>query len=428
MTYILLGFLGLAVILFGCLFWDKPTLLIYGIILFCFVNDMLISFFAVPEAIRYVADLLSIYLMVIGVVMVFIRPWKLHAGIPIAIIGLLALVAVASYCFNDYSIVSFGVGVFQFFRGFCFFIACICILQKEDVNRLMNLFLVAAFANLAVSLFEYFRYHAKWDNNGGLFGIIVGCNGKMNLYIVIVSVIVAVLYLHKKISVVPAVGVLGSCLITATISELKIYYLELILCIALVVLFSKPSKKTVAFVVGGGIAIWLAILVLGELYPLFRDFFNLESMLEYATEDYGTSEGSVNRLSGVPMMLSDYLHTPMQKTFGLGLGNAHEGTAFYNQHEYLKYVYFYVSYVVTEMGLAGLLGLMSFFLINGVISIRFAFRDKENFPYYLISGVVSVFSIVFIIYDSSLITVTSYLLYFWLAVPYIMKKEQKVRV
>lgn len=427
MTYILLGFLGLAVILFGCLLWDKPTLLIYGVILFCFVSDLLISFFAVPETIRYVADLLSIYLMVMGMVMVFIKPWKLSAGVPLAVIGLLALIAVASYCFNKYSVLTFGIGAFQFFRGFCFFAACICILQKDDVKRLMNWFIIAAYANLAVSLFEYFRYHAKWDNNGGLFGIIVGCNGKMNLYIVIVSVIVAVLYLHKKMSVVPAVGVLGSCLITATISELKIYYLELILCIALAVLFSKPSKKTIAFVVGGGLAIWLAVMVLGELYPLFKDFFNLESMLEYATEDYGTSEGSVNRLSGVQIMLSDYLHTPMQKMFGLGLGNAHEGTAFYNQHEYLKYVYFYVSYLVTEMGIAGLLGFILFFLANSVISIRFAFRDKENFQYYLIAGIVSIFSIVFMVYDSSLITAASYLLYFWLAVPYIMIKQPKVQ-
>ncbi len=427
MTYILLGFVGLAAIFFGYLFWNKPTLLVYGVILFCFVNELFISFFNIPTAVAHIAGLLSVYLMIVGVVATFLRPYKLYATIPFVLIGIMLLVSLVSFFVNDYGLLAYGVGAFQFFRGFCFFIACICILTREDVVRLAKVFIGASFANLLISLVEYFKYHAKWDNNGGLFGIVVGCNGKMNLFLVIVSAIVAVLYLHKKLSTVMTVGALGCCLITATISELKIYYLELILCIALVVLISKPSKRTVAFVAGGGVAIWFAILILGKMYPLFRDFFSLESILEYAEEDYGTSAGSVNRLSGVSIMLSDYLHTPMQKIFGIGLGNAHVGTPFYIQHEFLKYVFFYTSYLVTELGLVGLVSLAAFFLINGVISIRYAYQDKEGFPYYLIAGIVSVFSIVIMIYDASLVSITSCLLYFWLAVPYIMKKHPKVQ-
>lgn len=423
MTYILLGILGLAAIFMGVWFWNKPTLLVYGVIVFCFVNDLFISFLNIPAAIRYVADLLSVYLMVAGVIIMLLKPHRLYAKLPLAAIVILGVIAIVSYLVNDYSVITFGIGVFQFFRGFCFFIACICILEKEDVKRLTRLFIWAAFANLFISFFEYFKYGAKWDNNGGLFGTIVGCNGKMNLYIVIVTVIVAVLYLHKQMPTLLAAGVLGCCLVTATISELKIYYLELMLCIAFVVLFSKPSKKTVAFVIGGGLAIWLAISVLGRLYPLFADFFNVESILEYATEDYGNAEGSVNRLSGVPMILSEHLHMPVQKLFGIGLGNAHEGTAFYNQYEYLKYTYFYAPYVVVEVGITGLVGLIGFFVINAVKSVKYSFKEKENAVYFLIAGIVSVFAIVFVIYDSSLITVTSYLLYFWLAVPYIMKKQ-----
>ncbi len=426
MIYILFGFLGFAALFLACLFWDKPTLLIYGVILFCFINDLLISFLHMPDMIRYVADLLSIYLMFIGFVVILINPCKLYAKLPMSMICLLIVVAIASFLLNDYSIITFGVGAFQFFRGFTFFIACICVLQKEDVIRLTKIYIAAAFANLVVSFAEYFIYHAKWDNNGGLFGIIVGCNGKMNLFIVIVSIIAIVLYLNKRMKIKWVIGVLGCCLVTATISELKIYYLELILCIALAVLLSKPSKKTVGIVAGGTVAIAIAISILGKIYPLFADFFNPESMIEYATEDYGTAEGSVNRLSGVQIMLSEHLHTPTQKFFGIGLGNAHEGTSFYAQREYLKYTYFYTSYIVTEMGIVGLVSFMAFFLVNGGIAIKNAFKDKENYPYYMIAAIVSIVSIVFIFYDTSLITATSYLLYFWLAVPYILRKQQKV--
>ena len=390
MTYILLGVLGLAAILLGFLFWNKPTLLIYGVIVFCFVNDLFVSFLHIPAAIRYIADLLSIYLLVAGCVIMLIKPHKLYANVPLALIGILGLITITSFCVNSYSVINFGIGIFQFFRGFCFFIACICILDVEDVKRLTKLFIWMAFANLFISFFEYFRYHAKWDNNGGLFGIIVGCNGKMNLYIIIVTAIVAVLYLHKKIPTLLVAGVLGCCLITATISELKIYYLELILCIALAVVFSKPSKKTIVFVLGGGIGIWLAISILGELYPRFADFFNIETILEYSTDDYGSSEGSVNRLSGIPMILSEFLHLPIQKIFGLGLGNAHVGTAIYNQYEYLKYTYFYTTYVVIEVGIIGLVGLIVFFIANAAKSIYYSFREKENSVYCLIAGIVSV--------------------------------------
>ena len=279
MIYIVLGILGFLALFIGVLFWNKPILLIYGVVIFCFVSDLFISNLHMPESIHYVADFLSIYLMLIGIVLELIKPHRLYAVAPFIIILILGGIALASFCLNDYSLVTFGIGAFQFFRGFCFFIACICILEKEDVRRLSKLFMYAAFANLFISLFEYFTYHSKWDNNGGLFGIIVGCNGKMNIYIVIVTSLVAVLYLNRKISTLLTAGVLGCCLITATISELKIYYLELIFCIALAVLLSKPSKKTVFFVVGGALAIRIAVFVLGQLYPLFADFFNVETMI-----------------------------------------------------------------------------------------------------------------------------------------------------
>ena len=200
MTYILLGILGFVAIFMGVLFWNKPTLLIYGVIIFCFVSDLFVSFLHIPESIRYIVDLLSIYLMLIGLVIMLIKPHKLYANVMFVIIGILGLISLISFSLNDYSIITFGIGVFQFFRGFCFFIACICVLKVEDVHRLTKIFIGAAFVNLFVSFIEYFGLGAKWDNNGGLFGIIVGCNGKMNLYIVIVTVVVAVLYLHKKIS------------------------------------------------------------------------------------------------------------------------------------------------------------------------------------------------------------------------------------
>lgn len=425
MEYLLLGFLGLAALFLGFLFWNKPTLLIYAIILFCFVSDLFVSFLHIPESIRYVADLLSIYLMVIGVVLMLIKPHKLYANVPFILIGIMVLIAVMSYVVNEYRFVSFGVGVFQFFRGFCFFIACICVLKKEDVERLTKWFIFAAFANLLVSLFEYFVLHQSWDNNGGLFGTIVGCNGKMNLFMVLAITIAAVLYMNKKLSVWLTIGVMLCCLIAATVSELKIFYLEFILCIVLVVLFSKPNKKTIGFLLGGGIAVWIGVMVLGKMYPNFEDFFSLEAMLEYATEDYGTSKGSLNRLSGVFVMLSDYLRLPVQKVFGLGLGNAHVGTSFYNQYEYLKYIFFYSSYVVTEVGITGLVTLVGFYIVNAVVSLRFFFQKKEGTVYFLIAATSSVMSVVLMIYDTSLISVTSYLMYFWLAVPYIMMKRPK---
>lgn len=418
-----LGAAFLLLVLCFLLLWNKPVILIYFVVFFALTNDMFISVLHFPDSIHFLGDAVCVYLFILG----FMKSQGYRRNPYMLLLRMtgiiLFLIAIVSYLINSYSMSVWIIGILQFFRGFAFFFACTEFLDLKEIKRLYRIFLYGAVFNLFIGFIEYKKYGAKWDNNGGLFGMIVGCNGKMNIFLIIVTTIVIAFYMNRKMRLMPAIIILGCCLISSTVSELKIYYIELAICVILTMLFSKMSRKTVILTIIVFAGIVAGIKVLGVLYPRFQNFYTMDYIMSYSTGDYGNSEGSINRLTGVTTMLTDYLKLPVQKVFGIGLGNAHVGTAFYTQYKFLAYYFFYSAYLVTEMGISGLASFLIFFVLVTVQSLKMQKGNSQESVYYVVSAVVALFSFISVIYDAALITTSAYLLYLVLAVPFALQRE-----
>lgn len=424
MIYYLLAVVLSVGILAFFLLWNKPIILIYLEIIFCLVNKVFITQIGFPEFFKYIAELICLYLLVWAFIIHYKKKIKTYALLPFIVIVMLIFVSVISYVVHNYSLGLYLEGMLKIYRFAAFFYICIIFLDQKEVKRILNLLIVFLFLNVISSSTQYFIQGIRWDYNGGLFGIQVGGNAEMNVFLVITSIIAAVLGINKKINIFLSAAIIGGGIYIALLSELKIYYVELIVILILVAILSKPSVRSIFFLSGGILVIFTAINLLGKLYPLFADFFDIQTMINYAMKDeYGGTTGNLNRLTALPYVLDNLLVTPVDKVLGIGMGNADVGTALHIKYSYLKYDWYFNSYYIFENGLLGFVLYCFFFLSTSISGFYFAHRDPSNRVYYLISAIIGFFPLLFMIYDASLLSLVSYILFFMLAVPFIIYRE-----
>jgi len=418
------GAVALFALLMFALLWDKPVLLIYFVLLMTLTMDMFGIFFGVFARLSNPVSAIGCYLLLVAIVrntVFFKRP---HLIVQCMIIVGLIAISIISVVVNDVGLKVAGIGMFQLLRNFAFFLACTEFLDLREIRRIFTLLLGFSVFNLLIAFIENKKYGARGDRNGGIFGMIVGCNGKLNVFLATVTVIVMVFYLSKKMSGIMAAVVLFCCLASATVSEIKIYYFEFAAILIMTVLLSRFSLKTLILTVVAVTSLVVGIRILGQLFPLFKDFYSIDSIMEYGTGDYGTSEGSINRLTGLSMF--EYLQTPLQKIFGLGIGNAHVGTPFYEAHSYLKYIWLYYAYLFTELGISGLSLYYMFFVSIAVAAfwMQRKVTDPELEPYFRVTIELAVLSVVFSIQDASMITTSALIIFMIMAIPFAIFRQK----
>lgn len=424
MNYVLAIVVSLGILAFFLL-WNKPIILIYLEIIFSLSIRLFITQFGFPSFMRYIADLICLYLFLWAIVIAKRNQIKTYAFIPISILLILVIASVITFMAHDYSIGIYIEGMIKMYRYAAFYYSCIIFLNAKEVKKIIRLLFVFLVLNVIVSSIQYFLQGIRWDYNGGFFGIEVGGNGQMNVFLVITSVIGVVMGVKKKFTLMQSGAIVLGGIYIALLSELKIYYVELLIIIILCVMISKPSIRSFVYLTGGTLAIIAAIHLLGKMYPLFADFFNPKTILNYTNNDkYGGGTGNLNRLTALPYVYKNLLKTPVDKWIGIGIGNANDGTVFHSKYKNLKYNWFFSSYYTVENGLLCFILYCMFFISITVSCIYFMQRDSENKEYYLISAVISLFPIIFMIYDGSLLTLVSYVLFLILSLPFIIYREK----
>ena len=143
----------------------------------------------------------------------------------------------------------------------------------------------------------------------------------------------------------------------------------------------------------------------------------------------------VNRLTTIPIISEKFLNTPLEKLFGMGLGNCDMAsydfitTPFYNQYSYLRYQWFSTAFLYLETGFAGLTLYLGFFASIFFYSIK---RKKDNLSnasdsmLCQISAIIAVLAIMITVYNSSLRTEAGYMMFFALCFPFVVKKENSI--
>lgn len=339
------------------------------------------------------------------------------------------LYALAVYCIRFQSPFYFLWGSRNNFRFYIAFFAFISFLDSEDVESWYNTVEILFWTNGVLSVVQFTLMGIKGDFLGGIFGI----SGASNAYtLLLLSVVVVRSLLQTFSGRENSILCLGKCVVSlliAAMAELKFYFVLFILILVMSAALSRFSTKGIVLLVVGAVAVIWSTSLVSQWFES-GIFFNMESLVELATKENYSSKNDLNRLSAIPTLMKIVVTDPMERLFGLGLGNCDTSsfaicnTPFYQRYNYLHYTWFTAAMIFLETGLVGCAIHLLFFAMAGLKSYR---RSKVDAEYVMDNQLVFIMAMlccVLTFYNSSLRTEAGYMVYFVFAIPYIRLKKK----
>ena len=398
-------------------------------------NGFFINVLHVPSAIKYAIDAALVFLFVLAVS-------NLHKGsvyLPKEVCSVLVWVAaffvltIAVYLCNFQSPLYYLWGLRNNFRFYLLFFFVILFFSRKSVSWLLKFIDVFFWSNAVMCLIQFLFFGLKGDFLGGFFGTEKGCNGYLNIFLVVFSVKAVIFYLNKKENLTLFAAKASVSLLVATLAEIKFFYAEFLIILALGIIINDFSFRTVLLILVGAAAVTVSVWILGMLFPNFAEAISLSYFLESSLSGGYASAEQLNRLTVIPLLSKEILTTIPQRLFGLGLGNCELAnfeflkTPFYYEFGYLRYYWFSTAFLFLETGLLGLMFFFGFFIIL-IFSLFFIMKkNKENKINCQMAIITAVLCIIIGVYNSSLRNESGFLMYFILALPFIAQKEIKGR-
>lgn len=313
-------------------------------------------------------------------------------------------------------------------RFFVYFFACILFLDFRSIDSTLRFLDGLFWVNFPVVLFQFFVLGKKQDFLGGVFGTTVSCNSYMNIFLVIVLTKSILLFLQHRESLFQCVLKCGVALIIAVLSELKVFFVELLVILTMSMILSKFSFRKIGIMLLCATGVVVAAQMVAVLFPEFSGWFSVDGIMEIvATEEGYTMREDINRLTAGAYVMNHFLPTWHNKLFGLGLGNCDYAafdfltTPFYIRYGWTHYAWFSVSFLLVETGIIGL-GLYVFFFIKLFFTIRkIELQETADKLHCQLAEILTVISFVLMIYNGSLRIEAAYLWFFMLAIPFVQK-------
>jgi len=397
------------------------------LIIFPFLFGTLNELLELPWSLRYLMDLA--WLVLIPLLMLNSLRLRKVKGLVIWITAFLAYTLIA-YLLQYQTILYYLWGFRNNFRMYAAFLAFAAFLTPEDADSYLDLFDKLFWVNVAVALIQFLGFGLRQDYLGGIFGT-AGTNGYTNIFFVLVLTRSVVLYLEKKETTWVCASKWAAAFLVAALAELKFFFVEAVIIIAMAMVLTRFTWRKFWVVVGGLCAMVVAIQLLSIIFPEFSGWFSLATMLESATSDKGyTYAGDLNRLTAISRINELWLTRWWERLFGLGLGNCDTAsydllnTPFYVANGDMHYTWMSHSFMYLECGWIGLLFLFGFF---GVVFLRawMMSKDKQGAmgTYGRMVMIVSALCALIAVYNGSLRTEAGYMMYFFLALPFVYQKS-----
>lgn len=403
------------------------------------IIKLLITRFGLPSVFNYVTDIVIyiLTLMLIANLIKFrslidvVKKSKLFIGSAF----IMFLLGTISALLNKSGFLLYIWGIRNMYRYYIFFIACIVFLKKKDVEKIFkNLFYILVI-NLLLVTYQYFVLGLSGDYLGGTFGIEKGANTYMNTFLMVVSIYYLSMFIKKQKSIVYVLISLVGSVYIATLSEVKMIFIEVIILLILAISMDrftiKEMLKKLNVLLVIIILFRISIPILYKIYPMFDNFFNFSTILTPNPNGYSNS-GDLDRLSALNTLYDKFFSDEILKfLFGFGIGSAEYSSFsfltsdFYRNYTYLNYTWFSHAFVFIEYGAIGLI--MYVFTFISIIFDTFKIKYKVGIDEGLIltCRMTSIICLLFIVYNSTLRTEGAYIIYFVLAIPYILLKEKK---
>ena len=410
---------------------SQPGWLLWLIIVLPFVFGTLNDLLGLPWAVRYLLD--AAWFALLLLMLCFQRQLKLKGlkGL-LGWLGLFVLYTAAVYLVEFQSPLYYLWGARNNFRFFVAFLAFALFLRPEDIDDYLKLFDKLFWVNAVVSLVQFFVLGYKGDYLGGIFGVTQGCNGYTNIFFVIVVAKSILFYLEKKEAAWRSIAKCAAALLVAAMAEMKFFFVEFVLILALAVLFTNFTWRKFWVIIGGLSVVSLGALLLAVVFPSSAGFLAIEYFWETATSDKGyTSSGDLNRLNALSQINELWLTNGAQRLFGLGLGNcdtssfAAFNTPFYRANGDMHYTWISYAFMYLECGWIGMVFYFGFFVMVYLRAVKTGkYSEGAAKTYCCLTRIVSLCWMLMALYNASLRTEAGYMAYLVLAIPFVFEKEK----
>lgn len=408
----------------------NPKRYVYFQLIYNLLIKYLISDWGIPSFANYITDVITVLCVYYAVKKIIKEKEKVNFKSQFIIVILMLLSSVLGLIINGQSILLYIWGFRNIYRFFAFFFAAIIIMDSDDVKNVFKIFKIFLYINFVLCSYQYFIQGLPQDNVSGTFGTLAGGNGYMNLFLIIIFTNEILLYINKKTKLKSLVFVIVSTIYIATISELKIYYIEFILITLLAVFLNKPNKKVVIILVFSSCALVVGIRVLYEIYPAFAEFFSIENIMSYTSESGYSNSENLNRFTAISDIDEMFLNNVWQKIFGIGMGSAEVSqldlfnSDFYKRYSYLAYNWFSHAFMILENGFLGLFLYVLFFI--SLMKDGLKLKKKRDIYIYKFVIILSIMAILNMFYNASLRNECAYIFYFALASMFVQSKNNNI--
>ena len=394
--------------------------------------------FNVPETAWYLCDIINVVVFLLAFKKILSTFSKIKANIFLGLIMLFLALTFLGHLINGGSILLYLWGLRNIGRMFVFWINCIVILNKEDVEKIFKILYIVFILNFIISIYQFAVLGIKWDYLGGIFGTKGSSNSFSLNFIVIITTWTFIRYLDKDVSTLKLALCMGMAIILATLAELKAYYiLMVILVILTLTLQKKLNFRSITILFFLFIGVMLAGTLLEKVFPDSVQYFTIEEMTDYLTDSDGIGYSSTDDLSrtGAISKIHEIFFEGdiIKEIFGFGLGNCEASSisifnsSFYNRYEYLHYRWFFHAMTYIELGFSGIL----WFIIFAITMLFYVLKkankkNKSEYNIACLTVIMIIYSLIIACYNSSLRIESGYLIYYILATPFILFKSKSI--
>lgn len=403
----------------------KAKYLIYFQLIYVLFSGLLIDV-GFPKSIKYIMDMVTLLL---AIVIVFDKNKKellkhrIVCGVMLLWLVVTSAVSFVRGCEPLWIIWAYR----NWARGFVFFAACIILLEKTDIEKLVKLFRISYFINFLIVIFEFLFLGQKGDYLGGIFGSSVGCNGYTNILLCIVLILsIMQAYKNNKLGAYEWF-VFCSSMIIAALEEIKIFYYEYLaiiaICAILFIFIKKPDNRFLVKMTYMSLTGFVIGIILLEIF--FPNSFSiiLSSKSYFHYEETCRSAYKLSRSHGISEINDKWFGDDLAlQLFGMGLGNCETASFDFLVSDFARlygeWNYMFCCHHILYLE-GGLVGLFLFGLIFVVIALESAFqlfKSKKPDIYNVMGIVFSLITIVSIVYNNGMRTEVQYMVYFVLAI------------
>lgn len=415
----------------GVLYIKKRSLQEWMVLIFFFMPFMLAfltELLGLPSFIRHLMDVILVALCAMIVIK---RYFVIQSKAKPMILLVLAFFAytLIVYLFNFQSIFYFIWGARNTFRFYVAFFIIALFLSEDEAYNCLKILDVLFWVNFVAVVFQFMFLDVRQDTLGGIFGIASHSNGYTLIFLSIVISKSLINAFDGQESIVYCVTKCGASLLVAVMAEMKFYFFLFVILLIITAAITRFTKKKLALVIVSIIVVWVGAILLTCIFEEFDDFWSLEKLWESATKANYSTSNDVNRLSAIYVLSKGYVKNVTQQLFGMGLGNCDVSdisifnSVFYQNHSYLHYNWFASAMMFLETGIVGLIIYVAFFALCFMGALKQIKHKTGNRLFCKLAIVMSMVSVILLVYNEALKIEAGYMIYFILALPFLDTKR-----